>query len=208
MIRSKHVSWDSYHMSFSDLGVWLSYCEYSVLVVCVYVYAVCINDALCVCFHCRRVQQCSQSASPALPLSVVKERHLAVAVTLWTHFLPFLRTLRISQSPPEELAHAAAGQTSVTYSNVIFIMKDAVILSMWCKASCLLNVLIVQWASCVLLRAGSITILHTIYREHGGRYSCRCDRCQMCTIFFFLIINHVVSLSRSSRLYFVSDGFA
>ncbi|MCI4390597.1 hypothetical protein PGIGA_G00124370 [Pangasianodon gigas] len=59
----------------------------------------------------RRVQQCSQSASTALPLSVVKERHLAVAVTLWTHFLPFLRTLRISQTPPEELAHAAAGFT-------------------------------------------------------------------------------------------------
>ncbi|KAK3513133.1 hypothetical protein QTP70_003775 [Hemibagrus guttatus] len=57
----------------------------------------------------RRVQQCSQCASTALPLSVVKERHLAVAVTLWTHFLPFLR--QISQTPPEELAHAAAGFT-------------------------------------------------------------------------------------------------
>lgn len=61
---------------------------------------------------CRRVQQCSQCAGATLPLSVVKERHLAVAVTLWTHFLPFLRSLRLSQTPPEELAHAAAGQTS------------------------------------------------------------------------------------------------
>ncbi|XP_060761858.1 protein MMS22-like isoform X2 [Neoarius graeffei] len=59
----------------------------------------------------RRVQQCSKCASAALPLSVIKERHLAVAVTLWTHFLPFLRTLRISQTSPEELAHAAAGFT-------------------------------------------------------------------------------------------------
>ncbi|XP_017351933.2 protein MMS22-like isoform X2 [Ictalurus punctatus] len=59
----------------------------------------------------RRVQQCSQCAGAALPLGVVKERHLAVAVTLWTHFLPFLRTLRMSQTPPEELAHAAAGFT-------------------------------------------------------------------------------------------------
>lgn len=113
-------------------GIWV--CDYHIVnILCwlfVFVYAVCINDALCVCFHCRRVQQCSQSASPALPLSVVKERHLAVAFTLWTHFLPYLRTLRISQTPPEELVHAAAGQTSVTYSNVIFIMKDAVILSM------------------------------------------------------------------------------
>ncbi|TSN21148.1 Protein MMS22-like [Bagarius yarrelli] len=58
-----------------------------------------------------RVQQGSQCANAALPLSVVKERHLAVAVSLWTHFLPFLRTLRISQTPPEELAHAAAGFT-------------------------------------------------------------------------------------------------
>ncbi|KAF7692774.1 protein MMS22-like [Silurus meridionalis] len=59
----------------------------------------------------RRVQQCSQCASAAVPLNVVKERHLAVAVTLWTHFLPFLRTLRMSQTPPEELAHSAAGFT-------------------------------------------------------------------------------------------------
>lgn len=80
----------------------------------VYIYTVCMNTTLCVstCFCCRRVQQCSQCASAALPLIVVKERHLAVAVTLWTRFLPFLRTLRLSQTPPEELAHAAAGEIS------------------------------------------------------------------------------------------------
>ncbi|XP_026998662.2 protein MMS22-like [Tachysurus fulvidraco] len=59
----------------------------------------------------RRVQQCSQCTSATFPPNVVKERHLAVAVTLWTHFLPFLRSLRISQTSPEELAHAAAGFT-------------------------------------------------------------------------------------------------
>ncbi|XP_062843616.1 protein MMS22-like [Trichomycterus rosablanca] len=64
----------------------------------------------------RRVQQSSlsgslESAGAAPPLSVVKEHHLAVAVTLWTHFLPFLRSHRLSQTPPGELAHAAAGFT-------------------------------------------------------------------------------------------------
>ncbi|KAF5896977.1 protein MMS22-like, partial [Clarias magur] len=72
----------------------------------------------------RRVQQSSQCASAALPLSMVRERHLAVAVTLWTHFLPFLRTLRLSQTPPEELAHAAAGFTLLALDLPISAPQD------------------------------------------------------------------------------------
>uniref|UniRef100_A0A3P9JHE9 Protein MMS22-like n=1 Tax=Oryzias latipes TaxID=8090 RepID=A0A3P9JHE9_ORYLA len=51
------------------------------------------------------------AATPAWapPLnSVVKERHLAVAAALWTHFFPFLRSLRLSQTPPAQLADTAA----------------------------------------------------------------------------------------------------
>ncbi|KAL6467435.1 hypothetical protein MHYP_G00231120 [Metynnis hypsauchen] len=65
----------------------------------------------------RRVQQrfnqlgSSDFPSWAPPPSVVKERHLAVAVALWTHFFPFLRSLRLSQTPPPQLADAAAGFT-------------------------------------------------------------------------------------------------
>ncbi|XP_066508623.1 protein MMS22-like [Hoplias malabaricus] len=65
----------------------------------------------------RRVQQrFNQLGSTDLPvwappLNVVKERHLAVAVALWTHFFPFLRSLRLSQTPPQQLADAAAGFT-------------------------------------------------------------------------------------------------
>uniref|UniRef100_A0A8B9LRI7 Protein MMS22-like n=1 Tax=Astyanax mexicanus TaxID=7994 RepID=A0A8B9LRI7_ASTMX len=47
----------------------------------------------------------------AASLIVVKERHLAVAVALWTHFFPFLRSLRLSQTPPPQLADAATGFT-------------------------------------------------------------------------------------------------
>ncbi|XP_061805373.2 protein MMS22-like [Nerophis lumbriciformis] len=43
--------------------------------------------------------------------SVVKEPHLAVAAALWAHFFPFLRNLRLSQTPPTQLADAAAGFT-------------------------------------------------------------------------------------------------
>ncbi|CAF98081.1 unnamed protein product [Tetraodon nigroviridis] len=42
--------------------------------------------------------------------SAVKERHLAVAAALWSHFYPFLRNLRLSQTPPALLADAAAGR--------------------------------------------------------------------------------------------------
>ncbi|XP_076851463.1 protein MMS22-like isoform X2 [Brachyhypopomus gauderio] len=66
----------------------------------------------------RRVQQlCHQrtcsadSSSCASPPSVAKERHLAVATALWSHFFPFLRSLRLSQTPPPQLADAGAGFT-------------------------------------------------------------------------------------------------
>ncbi|XP_068616403.1 protein MMS22-like [Brachionichthys hirsutus] len=63
----------------------------------------------------RRVRQHSvQSAAPlgrTPNTSVVKERHLAVATALWAHFFPFLRSLRLSQTPPIQLADAAAGFT-------------------------------------------------------------------------------------------------
>ncbi|XP_076135532.1 protein MMS22-like [Alosa pseudoharengus] len=68
----------------------------------------------------RRVhQRCSQapSSGPSSssgwtpPPSLAKERHLAVASALWNHFFPFLRSLRLSQTPPPQLADAAAGFT-------------------------------------------------------------------------------------------------
>lgn len=43
------------------------------------------------------------------PLSVVKEHHLAVASELWKNFFPYLKTLRLSQTPPPQLADTAAG---------------------------------------------------------------------------------------------------
>uniref|UniRef100_A0AAR2KNC9 Protein MMS22-like n=1 Tax=Pygocentrus nattereri TaxID=42514 RepID=A0AAR2KNC9_PYGNA len=61
----------------------------------------------------QRFNQLGSSDFPswAPPPSVVKERHLVVAVALWTHFFPFLRGLRLSQTPPPQLADAAAGFT-------------------------------------------------------------------------------------------------
>uniref|UniRef100_A0A4W4F668 Protein MMS22-like n=1 Tax=Electrophorus electricus TaxID=8005 RepID=A0A4W4F668_ELEEL len=53
----------------------------------------------------------ADSSSWAPPPSVAKERHLAVATALWTHFFPFLRSLRLSQTPPAQLADAGAGFT-------------------------------------------------------------------------------------------------
>lgn len=69
---------------------------------------------MCLC-PSRRVHQRSVQLAPTLAwapatTSVVKERHLAVATTLWAHFFPFLRSLRLSQTPPVQLADAAAGQ--------------------------------------------------------------------------------------------------
>uniref|UniRef100_A0A7N8Y4U4 Protein MMS22-like n=1 Tax=Mastacembelus armatus TaxID=205130 RepID=A0A7N8Y4U4_9TELE len=59
----------------------------------------------------------SQLRKPLLTqsLSVVKERHLAVAGALWVHFFPFLRSLRLSQTPPAQLADAAAGFTLLAF---------------------------------------------------------------------------------------------
>ncbi|RVE62244.1 hypothetical protein OJAV_G00155200 [Oryzias javanicus] len=65
----------------------------------------------------RRVHQLPAPAlARAPPLnSVMKERHLAVAAALWTHFFPFLRSLRLSQTPPAQLADAAAGFTLLAF---------------------------------------------------------------------------------------------
>uniref|UniRef100_A0A8D0DE06 Protein MMS22-like n=1 Tax=Sander lucioperca TaxID=283035 RepID=A0A8D0DE06_SANLU len=61
-----------------------------------------------------------QTSAPAVAWapgnsSVVKERHLAVAAALWAHFFPFLRSLRLSQTPPAQLADAAAGFTLLAF---------------------------------------------------------------------------------------------
>uniref|UniRef100_A0AAY4ALZ9 Protein MMS22-like n=1 Tax=Denticeps clupeoides TaxID=299321 RepID=A0AAY4ALZ9_9TELE len=75
-----------------------------------------LQTALCQ-LHCvhRRVSRPGHSAGPSPPWaphpSVAKERHLAVASALWAHFYPFLRSLRLSQTPPAQLADAAAGFT-------------------------------------------------------------------------------------------------
>uniref|UniRef100_A0A3B4XC21 Protein MMS22-like n=1 Tax=Seriola lalandi dorsalis TaxID=1841481 RepID=A0A3B4XC21_SERLL len=68
----------------------------------------------------RRVHQRSVQSAPTLAwapatTSVVKERHLAVAAALWAHFFPFLRSLRLSQTPPAQLADAAAGFTLLAF---------------------------------------------------------------------------------------------
>ncbi|KAI3361438.1 hypothetical protein L3Q82_013609, partial [Scortum barcoo] len=68
----------------------------------------------------RRVHQRSVRSAPTLAwaaatTSVVKERHLAVAAALWAHFFPFLRSLRLSQTPPLQLADAAAGFTLLAF---------------------------------------------------------------------------------------------
>ncbi|XP_070691850.1 protein MMS22-like [Pempheris klunzingeri] len=68
----------------------------------------------------RQVHQRSVHSAPNLvwapvTTSVVKERHLAVAAALWAHFFPFLRNLRLSQTPPAQLADAAAGFTLLAF---------------------------------------------------------------------------------------------
>uniref|UniRef100_A0A3Q1FI97 Protein MMS22-like n=1 Tax=Acanthochromis polyacanthus TaxID=80966 RepID=A0A3Q1FI97_9TELE len=68
----------------------------------------------------RRVHQRSVHSEPTpawapATTSVVKERHLAVAAALWTHFFPFLRSLSLSQTPPAQLADAAAGFTLLAF---------------------------------------------------------------------------------------------
>lgn len=83
---------------------------------CIYrfVYLLSLSVRVCV-FPSRRVHQHSVQSAPTLAwapanTSVVKERHLAVAAALWAHFYSFLRSLRLSQTPPAQLADAAAGQ--------------------------------------------------------------------------------------------------
>ncbi|KAM7420238.1 hypothetical protein PAMA_014778 [Pampus argenteus] len=65
--------------------------------------------------HQRSVQSAPSSAWAPATTSVVKERHLAVAAALWAHFFPFLRSLRLSQTPPAQLADAAAGFTLLAF---------------------------------------------------------------------------------------------
>ncbi|XP_046875217.1 protein MMS22-like [Hypomesus transpacificus] len=62
----------------------------------------------------RRVHQRGVQAGPSVA-SVGRERHLAVAAALWTHFFPFLRSLRLTQTPPAPLADAAAGFTLLAF---------------------------------------------------------------------------------------------
>ncbi|XP_074539044.1 protein MMS22-like [Halichoeres trimaculatus] len=65
--------------------------------------------------HQRGVHSASTLTWAPPNTSVVKERHLAVAAKLWAHFLPFLRSLRLSQTPPAQLADAAAGFTLLAF---------------------------------------------------------------------------------------------
>ncbi|KAM6995376.1 protein MMS22-like [Tautogolabrus adspersus] len=65
--------------------------------------------------HQRSVHSASTLAWAPVNNSVVKERHLAVAAALWAHFFPFLRSLRLSQTPPAQLADAAAGFTLLAF---------------------------------------------------------------------------------------------
>ncbi|CAJ0963761.1 unnamed protein product, partial [Ranitomeya imitator] len=61
--------------------------------------------------HSRAVQGHGNAGIHAPSVSVAKERHLAVATALWRNFFPFLKSLRLSQTPPSQLADTAAGYT-------------------------------------------------------------------------------------------------
>uniref|UniRef100_A0A8C6LJQ8 Protein MMS22-like n=1 Tax=Nothobranchius furzeri TaxID=105023 RepID=A0A8C6LJQ8_NOTFU len=68
----------------------------------------------------QRVHQRSVQSAPApvwapTTANVIKERHLVVAAALWAHFFPFLHSLRLSQTPPAQLADAAAGFTLLAF---------------------------------------------------------------------------------------------
>ncbi|XP_077454783.1 protein MMS22-like [Stigmatopora argus] len=67
----------------------------------------------------RRAHQCCVQSRPTLTRwttnNLGKDPHLAVAVALWAHFFPFLRDLRLSQTPPGQLADAAAGFTLLAF---------------------------------------------------------------------------------------------
>ncbi|KAJ8354044.1 hypothetical protein SKAU_G00216110 [Synaphobranchus kaupii] len=59
----------------------------------------------------QRCAQLSHTAAASPPPNVAKERHLAVAGALWANLFPFLRSSRLSQTPPTQLADSAAGFT-------------------------------------------------------------------------------------------------
>ncbi|XP_072264772.1 protein MMS22-like isoform X2 [Pyxicephalus adspersus] len=61
--------------------------------------------------HSRAAQGHGNAGFQVPVLSVAKERHLAVAAALWRNFFPFLKSLRLSQTPPSQLADTAAGYT-------------------------------------------------------------------------------------------------
>ncbi|KAM9317285.1 protein MMS22-like [Gastrophryne carolinensis] len=61
--------------------------------------------------HCRATQGQENTSFHAQTSSVAKERHLAVAAALWRNFFPFLKSLRLSQTPLSQLADTAAGYT-------------------------------------------------------------------------------------------------
>ncbi|XP_072250934.1 protein MMS22-like [Leuresthes tenuis] len=65
--------------------------------------------------HQRGVQSMPTPAWAPATTSAIKEHHLAVASALWAHFFPFLRSLRLSQTPPAQLADAAAGFTLLAF---------------------------------------------------------------------------------------------
>ncbi|XP_033873694.3 protein MMS22-like [Acipenser ruthenus] len=56
------------------------------------------------------LQQSHTAAAQKAPSPfVAKERHLAIAGALWRNFFHFLKSLRLSQTPPPQLADTAAG---------------------------------------------------------------------------------------------------
>ncbi|KAG2468300.1 MMS22 protein, partial [Polypterus senegalus] len=65
------------------------------------------------CVYKRSAQSLQQICTAAVQnvplLSVAKERHLAIATVLWKNFFPYLKSLRLSQTPPPQLADTAAG---------------------------------------------------------------------------------------------------
>ncbi|KAG8444746.1 hypothetical protein GDO86_009787 [Hymenochirus boettgeri] len=64
--------------------------------------------------HSSSVQAYGKMGPNAQSLLVVKEHHLAVASGLWRNFFPFLKNLRLSQTPPSQLADTVAGYTLLT----------------------------------------------------------------------------------------------
>ncbi|KAM4694938.1 protein MMS22-like isoform 2-T2 [Discoglossus pictus] len=61
--------------------------------------------------HGRFASVTGNAGTHAQSLSVAKERHLAVATALWRNFFPFLKNLRLSPTPPSQLADTVAGFT-------------------------------------------------------------------------------------------------